>query len=362
MRILCIIDSLGSGGAQRQLVGLVRLLKEHLFEVKLIWYHSIDFYQSYLDEYEVSYENRHPQGKLAKIGYIRRMIGEYRPDIVIAYLDGPTMISCLLHLLGAKFKLIVSERNTTQLLTVNEKIKFHLYRWADAIVPNSYSQAEYIQKNFPSLAKKVYPITNFVETDKFAPPISVSNKASLSCRILVVGRIVEQKNVLTFLDAVRIIVDKGYLIEVHWYGKPYTQTYNDQCLTKRRELGLEHIVSFHGESNDIRTAYWDSDVFCLPSLYEGFPNVICEAMACGLPVLCSKVCDNPLIVEDSKNGFLFDPSSAENIASAFIRFQRLDTDEKESMKKHSRKLAEEKFSMNNFISQYMKVIQIVSQK
>lgn len=80
MKILCIIDSLGSGGAQRQLVGLARLLKEHLFEVKLIWYHSIDFYQSYLDEYEVSYESGHPQGKLAKIGYIRRMIGEYRPD------------------------------------------------------------------------------------------------------------------------------------------------------------------------------------------------------------------------------------------------------------------------------------------
>lgn len=361
MKILCVIDSLGSGGAQRQLVGLARLLKEHLFEVKLIWYHFNDFYQPYLDEHGIDYEKGHSKGKLAKIRYIRRIMEEFHPDIVIAYIDGPTMIACLLRLLGAKFKLIVSERNTTQSLNIHERLKFYLYRWADAIVPNSYSQNEYIRKNFSLLKSKVYPITNFVETDTFFPQVS-TNKSFSGCRMIVVGRIVEQKNVLTFLEAVRIIVDNGCLIEVHWYGKPFTQTYYDMCLAKRKELGLEHIVSFHGESNDIRTAYCDSDVFCLPSLYEGFPNVVCEAMACGLPILCSRVCDNPLIVEESKNGFLFEPSSAEDIADTFIRFQKLSTSEKEAMKKHSRKLAEDKFSEGNFISQYMKVIQKVSQK
>lgn len=361
MKILCIIDGLGSGGAQRQLVGLVRLLKEHSFKVKLIWYHSDDFYQSYLDEHGIDYENGHSKGKLVKIRYIHRVMEEFHPDVVIAYIDGPTMIACLLRLLGGKFSLIVSERNTTQSLNIHERLKFYLYRWADAIVPNSYSQNEYIRKNFPLLKSKVYPITNFVETDTFIPHVS-TNKSFSGCRMIVVGRIVEQKNVLTFLEAVRIIVDNGCLIEVHWYGKPFTQTYYDMCLAKRKELGLEQIVSFHGESNDIRTAYCDSDVFCLPSLYEGFPNVICEAMACGLPILCSRVCDNPLIVEESKNGFLFEPSSAEDIADTFIRFQKLSTSEKEAMKKHSRKLAEDKFSEENFISQYMKVIQKVSQK
>ena len=49
------------------------------------------------------------------------------------------------------------------------------------------------------------------------------------------------------------------------------------------------------------------DAFCLPSFKEGYPNVIVEAMSCELPVLCSKICENPVIVEDNINGFLFDP-------------------------------------------------------
>ena len=57
MKILCVIDSLGSGGAQRQLVGLADLLHGHGYEVKVVWYHADSFYKEFLDARGVDYEN-----------------------------------------------------------------------------------------------------------------------------------------------------------------------------------------------------------------------------------------------------------------------------------------------------------------
>ena len=98
-------------------------------------------------------------------------------------------------------------------------------------------------------------------------------------------------------------------------------------------------------------------MFCLPSLFEGFPNVVCEAMSCGLPILCSNICDNPLIVEDGGNGILFSPYCAENIADAIIKYINLSEDKKVQMGVRSRELALEKFSSEVFIQKYIDLIE-----
>ena len=102
---------------------------------------------------------------------LRKHIKVLKPDTVISYSTSPSMITCLLKLLGAKFNLIVSERNTTQQIGKMERLRFFLYRWADHIVPNSHSQAAFIYKHFPKLSDKVKVITNFVDTEKFSPSI-----------------------------------------------------------------------------------------------------------------------------------------------------------------------------------------------
>lgn len=90
--------------------------------------------------------------------------------------------------------------------------------------------------------------------------------------------------------------------------------------------------------------------------YEGFPNVVCEAMCCGLPILCSNVCDNPRIVEYGENGFLFEPSDSQEMAKEIMRFANLSDKEKEMMRTTNREKAISLFSSETFLKKYMEII------
>ena len=89
----------------------------------------------------------------------------------------------------------------------------------------------------------------------------------------------------------------------------------------------------------------------------GCSNVICEAMARGKPVLASRVGDNPILVEDGVSGFLFDPNSPDEIASAIVRFSKLSPEQRIVMGKIGRQRAEEMLSPKRFAGQYEELIE-----
>ena len=266
------------------------------------------------------------------------------------------MITCLLKLLGVKYNLIVSERNTTQQLNAREKLRFMLCRWANHIVPNSQSQASFIDKNFPRLSNKVRVITNFVDTEKFVPS-KEPHKTTDVTRVICVGRLAPQKNVLNFIDAVSKVVRLNNNVRFDWFGHNFGDAYVKCCYEAIDKLGLSDYFEFHPATSDVINEYQKSDVFCLPSLYEGFPNVLCEAMSCGLPVLCSRVCDNPYIIEEGKNGLLFNPKDAEDMANKMLYFCKLPVEERYNMGKRSLEIAKKKFSKELFIQKYMDLIE-----
>lgn len=358
MKVVCLISGLGSGGAERQLVGLAGLLKERKYEVRLVYYHEIHFYRLYLDECGVEAVCiRRSKVKWINLLYVIRHILDFRPDAVIAYLDGPSLLACVLKMFRSGLKLIVSERTSTQCLplTFKKRIKFHLYRYADWVVPNSHAEAAYLQNRFPFLKHKVYPITNFVDTERFRPA-GRNAIAAGTVKILTVGRIIASKNAIGLMRVTRRLLDKGYDLKVMWYGKPEQTGYYDRCLQEMADLNLNGSFCFAGETESMAEVYRAADVFCLPSWREGFPNVICESMAAGLPVLCSRTGDNPYIISEGENGYLFDPFSEKETENAFLKFLACDNAQREQMGRKSREIAEEKFAKKTFVDRYMHLL------
>jgi len=356
MKILLLIDSLGAGGAQRQLVGLAVMLKRLGYDTSVATYYDNRFYVDTLLDAGVPYAYiKDAHGVFKRIWAVARYIMRVKPDWVISYLETPSIIASIVHGFNRNFKLIVSERNTTQVIGKNEKIRFNLYRFADYVVPNSYAQEGFILKNFPILKKKTVTIVNFVDTDYFIP----IRRDRLSVpEIIIVASIWPPKNTLCFIEVVKKLKDKGLHFHISWYGKTNSNmAYFNECQQRIAQLCVSDCICLMDKTKKIREMYQNADFFVLPSFYEGTPNVICEAMACGLPVACSNVCDNPIYVRNGENGVLFDPCSVESMADAINELLTIDNKKYASYCRVSRSIAEEKLSKKKFVESYTKLIE-----
>lgn len=356
MKILCLIDSLGPGGAQRQLVGLSRFLKEEGLDVKVATYHNDSFYVGQLKDGGVPYElinNAH--SRLMRPWQIAQFIKRESPNVVISYLEAPSIYACLAHFFNRKFKLIVSERNTTQKTSTKDFLRFLLYRCANYIVPNSYSQEVYIKKFFPFLSYKVITIPNFVDLDYFRS--SNDRKRKSIPEIMIAASIWPSKNTLGFIEAVAELKRKASGFHISWYGKDLSNIdYFNQCQRRIVELNVEDVIELKEKTHAIRDKYNNADYFCLPSFYEGTPNVICEALSCGLPIACSNVCDNGRYVFDDENGFLFNPCDIYSIETSLYRALSLSESDYEKYSRCSRLIAEKMLSKEKFVESYLQLI------
>ena len=360
MKILLLIDNLGAGGAQRQLVGLAVMLKKKGYNVKVCCYQNNSFYSRILTDSDIHYEIiPNSYNPMKRIFVVSRFLIKNKPDWVIAYLETPSILSCVAKIFGGRFRLIVSERNTNQTITIKDRIRFFLFRFADFIVPNSFSQSDFISKNYPKLEHKVKIITNYVDLNKFSVNLHKRRKKPL---IIIVASVWAPKNTINLIRAVSILKQRGWDVIIEWYGLIETKneakkSYQKECFELMRELNVDDMLSLLAKTKAIEKKYKEADYFCLPSFYEGTPNVICEAMASGCPIICSDVCDNGRYVIEGVNGFLFNPLSPEDIADKIEKALSISDETYEDYCTNSRKLAEQMLSEEKFINSYLDIIQ-----
>lgn len=354
-RILLITEGLGSGGAERQICGLAAMLTKAGYPCRLITYVENQFYEPYLRKNDVDYELVPSLwNKKTRVFLVAKYVRGYKPDVVISYLPSVNQTMCLARLFF-NAKLIVSERNNNTCITRKDKIMFNLYRMADAIVPNSNSQGNFIRRNFSFLADKVFPIINFVDVNRFTPSVTPVRNEKL--RVVTVARYTQQKNVLTYLKAIRMVKDMGLNLHFDWYGdKKCYATYYAEIEKEYQQLDIADYMTLHNPNQKIEEEYRKADIFCLPSLFEGYPNVVAEAMSCELPILCSNVYENPYIVEEGVNGFLFNPESVEEIANAIKRMTELTQSERREMGKRNRQLCLQRNTEEAFLKSYVELI------
>lgn len=368
-RILLLIDYLGSGGAQRQMCLLATLLQQNDYAVSVMTYHEGSFFQNLLDRSHVPLLRISAAGRIRRLAALRKAIHKHQPDVLISFLHTPNMIAELAGLPRRNFNLIVSERNTDITgMNARKALRFFLHRFADAVVTNSFSQRDYLQKHAAHLSKQVHVISNCVDLDSFSPGDKGTPRPAGSVRMLGIGRIHPQKNLFRLASALALVREElpDLDIRIDWYGeggfvgasrqgegRHYTQSLLDHI----GALQLKDRFRLHPSREDVVTLYRNADVFCLPSLYEGCSNVLGEALACALPVLASRAGDNAHLAKDGECGFLFEPESVPDIATAIRRFCILTETERRTMGCSSRKRAEELLSPSLFVERYMTLIE-----
>lgn len=355
-KILLFTDNLGAGGAQRQLVGLAVLLKNKGFNIKVCTYQHSDFYKEYLDNEHI--ENiviENATNKRKRIWSVTKYLKKEQPDWVIAYQEIPSLIACIAKIYNNNYHLIVSERTTTQKVTIKDKLRFNLYRFADAIVPNSYTQERFLLNRYPWMKLKLKTITNFVDLDYFSFTKKLKSDLPL---IIVVASIIPVKNTHGLIEAINILIQKKIPLRLEWYGitEDSNNEYLCQCKNLISKYHLDNYINLLEKNRNIKEKYQVCDFLCLPSFYEGTPNVICEALASGRPIICSNVCDNHLYVKEGENGFLFNPNNSYDIAAKIEQALKITDAEYKSISIRNRESAEKLLSKDVFIEKYLQII------
>ncbi len=369
MKILIVIDTLGSGGAQKLKLELAQGLVKKGHSIDLFIYDSN--YQFFEKDFinagiKIHIAQRDSKGfSFNVLKELRSLIIKGKYEAIISSLHAPSIYAAMA-IIGIKSpRLIVCEESSS--LAPVPWIKKTLFYFstlvADVVVANSFSETE-LMKKIPGRSKKIVTIWNGFDTESI--PFSLKShdiKKNIE-KILVVGRVAYPKNGLNLMKAMSLFLEKnGWMPEVNWIGRRDTdkrstkdvmsyklQEQMDEFLKNNKDLSDNW--NWLGNVDDVYIHYRNSDVLITPSLYEGLPVVICEAMLSGCFVIASNVCDHPLLMGDEERGLLCDPNSPESICEAIERLNDMDISERDKMIHHARGFAEKSFTIKKMTESY----------
>lgn len=350
-----MIASLRLGGAERQLSGLALMLHAEGHEVEVLIYREGDFYAKPLRESGVKLTViPHPGNEKRLVEEIAAHLRQTGCEILISYLVGTNLKACFIKQRCPGLRLVVSERNCDTGKWLYNTLRLRLYKVADAVVCNSYAQEALVRKRCPSLDKKLTTIPNFVDAARFRPSGRKPGADSSRISIVTTARLSDRKNAIGLIRAAAMAACDNLYFD--WYGALSNDKYYGHCQKLIRKLGLEDRFHIHPGCENVEDLYARADAFCLPSFYEGTSNSLAEALACGLPAVCSDVSDTGRYVIPGNNGLLFNPKKISSAAAALRTLARTSCEELAKWGKESRRIAEQDLSQTLFLQRYNELL------
>lgn len=288
---------------------------------------------------------------------LMKLLRSRRYEAMISFLTAPNIYCELAKMTNPATRLIVSERSSNALdgAPVGAMVRRLLHLIADSVVTNSESHGNWLRRN-PWLRKKTKTIYNGYAIASQPDRHLSSHNGEL--RYLVIGRVDAGKNGLRLIQALILFRSKhGRSPAISWAGRREAADGSREYIEEMEALLAQQpaiSANWHwlGERRDVPELLAAHDALIHPSLYEGLPNVVCEAFIAGCPVIASNVCDHPMLVEDGSRGFLCDPLSVESICGAMERFENLNQRDRSKMGMNARKYAEERLTIGRMVSAY----------
>jgi GalNAc-alpha-(1->4)-GalNAc-alpha-(1->3)-diNAcBac-PP-undecaprenol alpha-1,4-N-acetyl-D-galactosaminyltransferase len=245
---------------------------------------------------------------------LREAIRESRPDIVISFIAAPN-IRAVLATRGLKIPLIVSERTDPFLYDIGWKlntIRRMVYPFADMLVCQTTSCLNRFQK-----MTRVHGcvIPNLIAVPQELAQPGMSGVSPQKGHVLVaMGRLERQKGFDILLKAFSMIArrHRSWTLKIMGEG-----SLRGDLRKLSEDLNLTGQVHFAGVQVDPFAHLRQADLFVLSSRFEGFPNALCEAMACGLPAISFDCPSGPSdIIRHGIDGLLVPPEDTDALAAA----------------------------------------------
>jgi glycosyltransferase involved in cell wall biosynthesis len=327
LRVLYLIDSLGPGGAQRQLVTLVRALDRSLVEPEVAVYHEMDHFRPELVSAGVpvhllmGVSGRDPMVLLGLSQLITR--GGY--DIVHSYLRTPGTLARLATLRSRSVRVVVSERNVglgdSRLRLMLERL---LEGRADAMIANAHAISQEVERLVPAWSGRVHVVPNGIEwtepsADERAAGEEFRKKHAAGAEVLLgaLGRLERQKAPEVLVEALALLPGEAVeKLRVVWVGRRIDDELARRVEARVAGTPLSDRFTLLPATRETRTFYLGVDAVVMPSRWEGMPNVILESLAHGTPVISSDVGDAALLMGESPAGWLVPREDPPALAAA----------------------------------------------
>jgi glycosyltransferase involved in cell wall biosynthesis len=312
MRVLHCIHSLQGGGAERQLMLLANDSSSHDMTAAVACVDATGR-EGLAQHVELYGLRRRRKLDALLLADALTAIDRFRPDVVHAWLPAvvtiPAMLAARLRRVPVLFSYRMSMKNDAPLKPLEWLVAAAC---AAGIISNT--NPEWCTKSYQWLfrRKRGVVIANGVVANTAAFNCSARTGHAGPMRLLFAGRLSAQKNVVRLLEAMAMLASRcDVMLTICGRGE-------HQVLIERRigELALQDHVKLVGFQPDLRNAMPTYDALVMPSLWEGMPNVVLEAMAAGLPCIVSDIPEHRLVCGPAGTAQFFDPASTAALVDA----------------------------------------------
>jgi glycosyltransferase involved in cell wall biosynthesis len=257
--------------------------------------------------------------------------------LLFSRVDGVLVFSNLLPLGIAEKALIcvlAAMRRKRVVLAIRSQAYFprrfvSLYRWivrlafrsCSAIVIQSEALVDEFEQQFGFPREKARVIPNWIDVDKFGNAVLADvpiQETEPILNLIFLGWLNRDKGIDVLLNAVALLRESSHKVQLHLYGRGECE---NEFKNLASQLNITDSVIFHGwiKNEDVPKALGTARLFVFPSFKEGMPNSLLQAMACGLPVIGTRIPGISALVTDFQNGILVTPGSISELADA-IRY------------------------------------------
>ncbi|MGC8829994.1 MAG: glycosyltransferase [Verrucomicrobiia bacterium] len=360
LKILHVVLSLEPGGMENGVVNVAQVLHGNGFDIYVCCLEKEgDFAQRLPDRSKLFVLNK-PQGISIKTAFrLSKLIRKIQPQIVHSHNFGPLIYSSFAKFISPDFKFLHGEHG---MIKKEDCGKFKIllrrlcYKRCDLIHTVSEGLKKYfVEQGFPE--RKIIAIKNGVDTERFKPQNKQEARRLMNIHLDavvlgIVGRFDTGKRHLALLQAFEQLADKNKDLHLLMVGDGGTDCKQVKDFVNA-SLFKNRIILAGYQKNPV-PFYQSMDLLVIPSLKEGFPNVLLESMACGVPVLAHPTPGTAETIDPGLNGIIANLEKTEDLKKA-IELAISDVGRLEIMGKNARIKIERSFSLQSMAEAYAEV-------